>query len=148
MAEIIQVTSPEQPEIVNLEWLKAAEAVHRQLRPNLPADYVGKMQSVFAMGGRMSVAVHEKKVVGVAVYRIHENTSSGLLMYVDDLVTDEAVRSTGVGKLMLDHLQHVSRDAGCTTFSLDSGVQRTEAHNFYFREGMRVFAFHFLKRLR
>ena len=31
-------------EIVELEWLRLAEGVHRQLRPHLPADYVGRMK--------------------------------------------------------------------------------------------------------
>ena len=51
-----------------------AEAVHRQLRPHLPHDYAGKMRRVFADGARMCVAVRDERVVGVAVYRIHENT--------------------------------------------------------------------------
>ena len=32
------------------------EAAHRQLRPQLPADYAGKMQRVFSQGGRMVLA--------------------------------------------------------------------------------------------
>jgi GNAT superfamily N-acetyltransferase len=68
-------------------------------------------------------------------------------MYVDDLVTDETRRSTGVGKALLDHLQGIARAAGCSMFTLDSGVQREKAHKFYFREGMVVAGFHFSRSL-
>jgi len=84
---------------------------------------------------------------GVAVYRIHENTFDGVQMYVDDLVTDAACRSRGVGKALLDHLQRIARDARCNAFTLDSGTQRQQAHKFYFREGMTVTCFHFAKPL-
>lgn len=138
---IVEVTD------ADVDWLKRAEAVHRQLRPQLPADYLAKMQRVFADGGRMSLAVDGEAVVGIGVYRIYENTFDGLQLYLDDLVTDENRRSRGVGKQLMDHLAEVARKAGCVAFNLDSGVQRAQAHRFYFREGWTVSAFHFDKPL-
>jgi GNAT superfamily N-acetyltransferase len=134
--------------VIERLWLTKAERVHRQLRPQLPADYVGTMQRVFAGGGRLCVAASGDVVTGVAVYRIHENTVDGVQMYVDDLVTDETRRSTGVGKALMDHMQVVARGAGCKTYTLDSGTQRQQAHKFYFREGLVVNAFHFTKPLK
>lgn len=133
--------------VVEAAWLAAAESVHRQLRPHLPADYTEKMRRVFADGARMCVAVRDGRVAGVAVYRVHENTFDGVQMYVDDLVSDETQRSQGVGRALLDHLQHRARAAGCAKFNLDSGTQRQQAHKFYFREGMVVTSFHFAKPL-
>jgi GNAT superfamily N-acetyltransferase len=134
-------------EVVEPAWLAAAEAVHRQLRPHLPENYTEKMRRVFADGARMSVAVRGERVVGVAVHRVHENTVDGVQMYVDDLVSDDSQRSQGIGRTLLDHLQHVAREAGCAKFNLDSGTQRQQAHKFYFREGMVVTSFHFAKPL-
>jgi GNAT superfamily N-acetyltransferase len=133
--------------VVEAAWLAAAEAVHRQLRPHLPQNYEEKMRRVFADGARMSVAVRDERVVGVAVHRIHENTFDGVQMYVDDLVSDETQRSCGIGRALLAHLQRVAREAGCAKFNLDSGTQRQQAHRFYFREGMVVTSFHFAKPL-
>lgn len=130
------------------DWLVKAERVHRQLRPALPADYSVKMQKVFSGGGRMCVAAEGDAVLGVAVYRIHENTAEGLRMYVDDLVTDETQRSRGVGRTLLHHLQDVARKAGCEQFTLDSGTHREQAHKFYFREGMVIASFNFKKPLK
>jgi GNAT superfamily N-acetyltransferase len=133
--------------VIATGWLLAAEAVHRQLRPQLPVEYVRKMQRVFAGGGRMCLAVRGDAAVGVAVYRIHENTVDDIQMYVDDLVTDDARRSRGVGKALMSHLQQLARAAGCGKLTLDSGTQRQQAHKFYFREGLVVTAFHFVKPL-
>lgn len=126
-------------------WLVQAERVHRQLRPALPAEYAVKMQRVFSGGGRMCVATEGEAVLGVAVYRIHENTAEGLKMYVDDLVTDETKRSSGVGHALMEHMQRIARAAGCEQYTLDSGTHRQQAHKFYFREGMVIASFNFKK---
>ncbi len=133
--------------VIEPEWLARAEVVHRQLRPQLPEAYAAKMQRVFDDGARMSIATTEREVVGVAVFRIHENTFDGVQMYVDDLVTDESQRSRGIGKALLRHLEDAARGAGCAKLNLDSGTQRQQAHRFYFREGMVVTSFHFAKPL-
>jgi hypothetical protein len=130
------------------DWFAKAEAVHRQLRTALPRDYAAKMKRVFKSGARMCVAVDGPVVTGVAVYRVHENTFQGKQLYVDDLVTDEKRRSTGVGRALLSYLEQKARAAGLENLALDSGTQRQQAHKFYFREGMVVTSFHFGKRLK
>jgi len=131
--------------VVAPELLAAAEPVHRQLRPHLPADYARRMGEVFASGAEMAVAVSGGKVVGLTVYRVIEKTYSGREFYCDDLVTDEASRSSGAGRAMIAHMERLSRERHCDTFALDSGTQRTQAHKFYFREGLAINAFHFSK---
>ena len=147
MIAIVEVTDAS-GKVVAPGWLPKALAVHRQLRPQLPDDYAAKMQRVFAGGGRMCVAAAGEDVAGVAVYRIYENTSDGIRMYVDDLVTDQTRRSSGVGHALMQHLQGVARRAGCAWYTLDSGTHRVQAHRFYFREGMAISAFHFKKPLK
>ena len=129
------------------EWLTRAERVHRQLRPQLPADYAGKMQRVFAGGGRLLVAVSGERCLGLAVWRSHENTFSGRIVYVDDLVTDDDARSAGVGHALLARCEVIARELGCQELVLDSGVQRGRAHKFYFREGLVIGAYNFSKPL-
>ena len=101
---IVQVTGTGR-EVAEPQWLSAAERVHRQLRPQLPADYQEKMRHVFRDGGEMCVAVRADRVVGVAVFRKFENTHAGHRFYVDDLVTDESERSTGAGKALIAYLE-------------------------------------------
>ena len=128
-------------------WLAKAEFVHRQLRPQLCADYAAHMQRVFADGARMVVAARDGAVQGVAVWRSYENTCDGRHLYVDDLVTDEAARSTGVGNALLVWLTVRARELGCEALKLDSGTQRVDAHRFYLRERFLITAFHFKKNL-
>lgn len=132
---------------LDLAWLARTERVHRQLRPQLPADYAAKMARVYAAGGRMVVAAEGEAVRGLAVWRSAENTFAGIYMYIDDLVTDETQRSSGVGRAVLRRCEDIARELGCTMMILDSGTPRVEAHRFYFRERYGVHAFNFTKRL-
>lgn len=135
--------------IVAPGWLARAESVHRQLRPQLPADYAGRLADVFANGGRLLLAIDGSEAVrGLALWRLIENTYEGRRLYVDDLVCDEAHRSTGVGKALLDALEAEARRRDCDVLALDSGVQRARAHRFYFREGMHIPSFCFRKALK
>jgi len=145
--KIVDVTDAE-GSVVEPAWLDRAEPVHRQLRTTLPADYAGRLAQVFANGGRLAVAAEGEAVLGVALWRLIENTYEGRRLYVDDLVTDEARRSRGVGKALLGHLENKARQLGCDVLALDSGAQRAAAHKFYFREGMHIPGFCFRKELK
>lgn len=144
ICRIIAVTDDKR-NVAEPAWLARAEGVHRQLRPQLPADYAGKMRSVFEGGGEMCVAARGEAVVGLAVYRQFENTHVGSRFYVDDLVTDEGARSTGVGKALIAWLEAEARRRGCPGLDLESGTQRAGAHRFYFREGFMIPSFSFRK---
>lgn len=150
MLSVLAVTD-ESGAIVRPELLAAALPVHRQLRPMLPEDsatYAQTMARVFAGGARMWVAVDSGgAVLGVALWRIYENTYQGLRLYLDDLVTDAACRSQGVGKCLLDACAAEARARDCRFFALDSGTWRTQAHKLYLREGFEISSFHFTRAL-
>jgi GNAT superfamily N-acetyltransferase len=131
--------------IVAPEWLARAEIVHRQLRDRLPGDYAHRLAEVFAGGAHMMLAVEGDEVRGVAVWRVIQNTYEGCRLYVDDLVTDAAHRSRGVGRFLLAGLEARAHRLGCDVIVLDSGTQRTSAHRFYFREGFVIPSFCFRK---
>ena len=144
---IVEITDA-QRQVQEPQWLAAAERVHRQLRPQLPVDYVDKMHRVFRDGGEMCLVVRDERVAGVAVFREFENTHIGRRFYVDDLVTDESERSTGAGRALIEYLGKVARDRGCPGLDLESGTHRTRAHRFYFREDFSITAFSFRKEFR
>ncbi|MDR3213802.1 MAG: GNAT family N-acetyltransferase [Azoarcus sp.] len=132
------------------EWLPRAEAVHRQLRDRLPPGfdaYRTVLERVLAGGARLDLAVEGEAVRGLALWRIIENTYEGRRLYVDDLVTDAACRSQGVGHALVNWLAQQARILSCTALALDSGVQRAAAHRFYFREGFIIPSFCFRKTL-
>ena len=147
MPDLIEVTDTAGA-IVQPDWLARSESVHRQLRPQLRPGYEAQMRGVFSGGGRMTIAVEDNIVVGVAVWRVTEKTFTPRELYVDDLVTDEGRRSTGIGRSLMDWMVARARALDCDVVTLDSGTQRLQAHRFYFREGMLITSFHFARQLK
>jgi len=138
-------------EVIAPEWFSRAESVHRQLRDRLPPGFDAwrqVLQTVFANGGRMTLAVEGETVMGVALWRIIENTYEGRRLYVDDLVVDAACRSRGIGERFVRWLEDEARSRSCAVLALDSGVMRSGAHQFYFREGFFIASFSFRKSLK
>lgn len=134
--------------VAEMAWLVQAETVHRQLRPQLPPDYVERMAEVFAKGARMALVVDGTTVLCLALWRVIENTADGRRLYVDDLVSDQDRRSQGAGRMMFAWLEEQASALDCSALTLDSGVQRQRAHRFYFREGMHIASYCFRKALK
>jgi GNAT superfamily N-acetyltransferase len=115
-----------------------------QLRPHLDEDeYLRTVRRMQRSGYRLAAATESGEVRCVTGYRIVEFLAYGKFLYVDDFVTAEDARSEGHGGRMLDWLAVVAREEGAGSLQLDSGVQRHEAHRFYFREGMKISSYHF-----
>jgi GNAT superfamily N-acetyltransferase len=116
-----------------------------QLRPHLiEAEFLPRIRRMQKEGFHLAFLEDRGAVRGVAGYRFFEKLLCGPHLYVDDLVTDETNRSRGYGARLLTWLKAEAQAHRCMQLELDSGVQRSEAHRFYFRERMRVSAFHFV----
>ena len=119
--------------------------VMRQLRSHLsPERYVPQVRDLMASDGyRLAFLTDDGVVRAVAGYRLMNMLYCGRLLYVDDLVTDERVRSRGYGARLLDWLKKEGRRQGCAELQLISRVTREQAHRFYFREGLGIECFQF-----
>jgi GNAT superfamily N-acetyltransferase len=76
--------------------------------------------------------------------RLNEPRPQG---WVPDLVVHEDARRGGAGQALLEEAERRARAAGCETFTLESGFQRTDAHRLYERMGMAKPGWYFAKRL-
>ena len=123
--------------------------VMRELRPQFRRRdrFVERVRLQQREGYLLAFLEAGGEVRAVAGYRILESLFSGRCMYVDDLVTRAMDRSAGYGGELLDWLTASARAQGCENFELDSGVQRFDAHRFYFRKRMRISAYHFAMKL-
>jgi GNAT superfamily N-acetyltransferase len=119
--------------------------VMAQLRPHLvESDFVSRVRRMQTEGFHLASLEDAGAVCAVAGYRYYDKLFSGRNLYVDDLVTDASRRSRGHGAALLQWLADEAKRHGCVQLELDSGVQRFEAHRFYFRERMHVSAYHFV----
>jgi GNAT superfamily N-acetyltransferase len=133
-------------EIVELapgdDRLKAVFPVMRELRADLSDVQLAEGYAAdYPDGYRMAAVFDGDDCRAVAGYRILTNFVSGKHIYVDDLVTAEAWRSHGYGRLLNKYLVELARKEGCGSVQLDSATHRVKAHRFYFRERYTISAF-------
>jgi GNAT superfamily N-acetyltransferase len=124
-------------------------AVMKHLRPHLTTaeDFLARIRRMQRENFHLAFVEEGEAVRAVAGYRFIENLVAGKNLYVDDLITDPAQRSRGHGRALLAWLAEQARARDCKTLELDSGVQRADAHRFYFRERMHISAYHFVRAL-
>lgn len=126
------------------EEILRCHGVMAELRPHVPLDgFVARVRRMQGEGFRLAFLSDGSEVRAVAGYRILDQLVSGRVLYVDDLVTGEALRSAGNGAALITWLQERARTEGCEYLELDSGVHRAGAHRFYFRHGLSIVAYHF-----
>lgn len=115
-----------------------------QLRPHLKKEnFVEQVRRQEKDGYQVAFIKVDNQVVAVAGFFISESLRYGKFLYVYDLVVDENFRSNGYGKHLFDWLVDYAKSKGCNVLRLDSGVQRFDAHRFYFRQKMKIASYHF-----
>lgn len=116
-----------------------------QLRTHLKEDeYVALIRRQTSESGYRLVFLHDGDAVrAVAGFRITRSLAWGHYVYVDDLISDERMRSLGYGEALLDWIGRHGKAQGCAELHLDSGVQRHGAHRFYLRNRMDITCYHF-----
>jgi GNAT superfamily N-acetyltransferase len=125
--------------------IQKCHAVMRELRPKFESseDFVAQVRRQQKQGYRIAFVEDGGEICAVAGYRYLESLFSGKFLYVDDLVTRAQDRSRGFGGDLLDWLFSEAVAHGCVRLELDSGVQRADAHRFYFSKRLTINSFHF-----
>jgi len=130
--------------------IKRVHPVMRELRPHLADEgaFARQVQRQMREGFRLAYLESDGEIRAAAGYRIHEMLFSGRTLYVDDLVTRESDRSKGLGGQLFDWLVEEAQREECRALTLDSGVQRHDAHHFYLLKRMKIDSHHFALPLR
>ncbi|UVW35257.1 GNAT family N-acetyltransferase [SAR92 clade bacterium H455] len=128
--------------------IEACFDVMAELRPHLKkSQFLSTVRNMESEGFRLMYIATDNKVVAAAGYRICSNLFMGKHLYVDDLVTANANRSSGYGKRMIEWLRDEAERSSCKFLHLDSGTHRGRAHKFYFQEGFTIASYHFSQEL-
>lgn len=128
--------------------LQKVAAVMQELRPSFSlAQLVEQIQLQRQHGYQLAYLCHNEQVIAVAGFVIGWKLSWGKHLYLDDLVTIEAMRSQGAGQVLLDWLIDYAKQQQCQQLHLGSGVQRFAAHRFYLRNGFDIKSHHFTRNI-
>ena len=133
----------------NVEAMMQAFPLTHQLYPKMDlATFRANISEMVELNNfKMVAAFHDNKLVGVSGYWVSRMLYCGRYLQVSNFVVDKNIRSHGIGRKILRHLEQVARDSSCDKFVLDSYTENKKSHPFYFSEGFYVRGFHFMKDL-
>lgn len=119
-------------------------SVMSQLRPHLEqVKFVQQVRYQMKEGYQLAYLEVEGQTLAVAGFRISTCLAIGKFLYIDDLVADEFKQSQGYGQQLFQWLIEYAKNHNCKHLSLDSGVQRFNAHRFYLVQRMKITSHHF-----
>jgi len=115
-----------------LERLEQAYPVVNQLRTHLSfEEYVEVVKEMNKRGYQILCLFDGEDVVSYAGFVQAVNMYYGKHIWVYDLVTDEAKRGKGYGKILLSYLEEYGKSKGSERVALSSRFHMKPAHKFY-----------------
>ena len=113
--------------------LAEAYPVMVELRDHLDkAEYLRRVTLMRDEGYRLLALRDDAgQIVALTGFKIFTTLYAGHTLHIYDLVTASAARSQGYGKAIMEHIYTLGRDNNCDAVTLDSGLQRLDAHRFY-----------------
>ncbi|MBH9964913.1 GNAT family N-acetyltransferase [Bacillus enclensis] len=113
------------------EWIEAFP-IMRQLRTDLTEEtYLELLKEMREDGYRLFGCYHEQHIVSLAGVSLRTNLYNNRHVFIYDLVTDSAHRSSGLGEKLLEFIHQWAKMNGAEYAALESGIQRNAAHRFY-----------------
>lgn len=89
-----------------------------------------------------------EELVGISSAWTTVRLYSGKQLEVDNVIIDKQQQSKGLGKLFFEYIENWAKEKEYKTIELNTYVQNSKSHKFYFNLGFDILGFHFLKRLK
>jgi GNAT superfamily N-acetyltransferase len=134
-------------EIVSKPDLDAAYEVLQQLRPHLSLPEFHRLYEAARRADEYTLVgvFRDEECLAVMGYRILHDFVRGTHLYIDDLVTTEGARSTGIGATLLKHAEEEAVRRKLKGLRLSTGVENERGKRFYEREGWTLRAVAYTK---
>ena len=98
------------PEVLNL----VKELAIYEKEPDAVTASIEEYQELFDQGWYEGLlAISEDKIIGIAIYYKTFSTWKGKMLYLEDLVVTQSLRSKGVGQKLFDEVLKTAKDMGC-----------------------------------
>jgi ribosomal protein S18 acetylase RimI-like enzyme len=130
------------------DHLADAASLLNLLNPETPGELVAeRLRTILTEHPHYRIigAFSDGKLIGVAGAWIATKVWCGRYLEIDNIIVDPTVRSSGVGSKLIDHLELIGKEAGCTIVVLDSYAANRPSHRLYHRLGFEIWGFHFVK---
>lgn len=132
------------------EQLERGYKVLRELRTELSlSEFLAIYEQAKSRDGfQLMAAIDEDNIVGIMGYRVLFDFVHGKHLYIDDLVTTQAKRGSGIGAKLLQEAEKIAKEQGCLALRLCTGTANERGKKFYEREGWDLRSVAYKKKLK
>ena len=89
----------------------------------------------------------DNELIGISSAWTTVRFYSGKQLELDNVIIDTEIRSSGIGKTFLSLIENWAKDKSFKTIELNTYVQNSRSHKFYFNLGYSILGFHFQKHI-
>lgn len=89
----------------------------------------------------------DRDLIGVSSGWITVRLYSGKQLELDNVVIDENIQSSGMGTYFLNQIESWSKAEGFETIELNTYINNSRSHKFYFNQGYKIIGYHFQKQI-
>jgi hypothetical protein len=87
------------------------------------------------------------KLIGISSAWTTVRLYSGKQLEVDNVVIDSSQQSRGLGKMLFEFIENWAKKNEYKTIELNTYVQNSKSHKFYYNLGYSILGFHFWKHI-
>ena len=89
----------------------------------------------------------EEKLIGTCGLWFQTRHYAGRRLEMDHVIIDDAYRSHGIGKMMVEYISDYAKKKSCNWIELNSYVHNFPSHKFFYNQGFVAKGYHFVKEL-
>tara|TARA_R110002012_G_scaffold3289_5_gene15298 strand:- start:7466 stop:7900 length:435 start_codon:yes stop_codon:yes gene_type:complete len=89
----------------------------------------------------------EEKLIGTCGLWFQTRHYAGRSLEMDHVIIDDAYRSHGIGKMMVEYISDYAKKKSCNWIELNSYVHNFPSHKFFYNQGFVAKGYHFVKEL-
>lgn len=121
----------------------------QQLNPNLTLEQIKNyLLQMFDLETYNCFGIFlNGKLVGISSAWSTVRLYSGKQLEVDNVVIDSSQQSKGLGKLFFEFIEDWAKKNEYKTIELNTYVQNSKSHKFYYNLGYSILGFHFWKNI-
>lgn len=136
-------------EILTEKNIAEISVLGQQINSKLTLEQIQKfLNEMFSLPTYKCFGLYlDKKLVGISSGWITVRFYSGRQLEVDNVVIDNSLQSKGLGKQFFDFIENWAKQNGCEAIELNTYVQNSKSHKFYFNLGYSILGFHFWKQI-
>ena len=134
---------------LNTEDIDRILPLVQELNPELSArTIIENQKEMFRLSTYRCFGLFQgDNLIGISSGWITIRHYSGKQLEIDNVIVPSKYQSKGYGARFIELIEQWSREQGCKTLELNTYLNNSRSHKFYFKQGFKILGFHFYKDL-